>query len=380
MKFLIAPDSFKGSLTAVEAAHAIHQGLRAAWPTATFDLLPMADGGEGTVRALVAANQGSLVTTTTTGPLGSPVQSAYGLINHRQTAVIEVAAASGLGLMQGHLNPLTATSRGTGEQIIAALDHGAKTIIIGLGGSATNDGGAGLLQALGVHLRDRQHHELAPGGGQLDQLACIDARHIDPRIADTHFIVASDVTNPLTGPNGASTVFGPQKGANREMVRQLDHNLGHFGQLVEQVVARPVSTLTGSGAAGGIGMALLAFTPATMRAGVEIVLEATHFKQRVKSADIVITGEGRLDAQTQYGKTPFGVAKAAKATVPACTVIALTGSVAEDIVNLYDQIDAIFPIVAGADSLTHAIQVAGPNLTRTAANLGRLIKQLTAKK
>lgn len=380
MKFLIAPDSFKGSLTAVEVAHAIHQGLRAAWPTATFDLLPMADGGEGTVRALVAANQGSLVTTTTTGPLGSPVQSAYGLINHRQTAVIEVAAASGLGLMQGHLNPLTATSRGTGEQIIAALDHGAKTIIIGLGGSATNDGGAGLLQALGVHLRDRQHHELAPGGGQLDQLACIDARHIDPRIADTHFIVASDVTNPLTGPNGASTVFGPQKGANREMVRQLDHNLGHFGQLVEQVVARPVSTLTGSGAAGGIGMALLAFTPATMRAGVEIVLEATHFKQRVKSADIVITGEGRLDAQTQYGKTPFGVAKAAKATVPACTVIALTGSVAEDIVNLYDQIDAIFPIVAGADSLTHAIQVAGPNLTRTAANLGRLIKQLTAKK
>ena len=380
MKFLIAPDSFKGSLTAVEAAHAIHQGLRAAWPTATFDLLPMADGGEGTVRALVAANQGSLVTTTTTGPLGSPVQSAYGLINHRQTAVIEVAAASGLGLMQGHLNPLTATSRGTGEQIIAALDHGAKTIIIGLGGSATNDGGAGLLQALGVHLLDRHHHELAPGGGQLDQLACIDARHIDPRIADTHFIVASDVTNPLTGPNGASTVFGPQKGANREMVRQLDHNLRHFGQLVEQVVARPVSTLAGSGAAGGIGMALLAFTPATMRAGVEIVLEATHFKQRVKTADIVITGEGRLDAQTQYGKTPFGVAKAAKSTVPACTVIALTGNVAEDIGNLYDQIDAIFPIVAGADSLAHAIQVAGPNLTRTAANLGRLIKQLTAKK
>lgn len=373
MNFLIAPDSFKGSLSATDAAQAIQTGLQVALPTSHFTQLPMADGGEGTVAALVTANQGQFIHTQATGPNGTPVNATYGLIDDQRTAVIEVAAASGLTLSQLPYTPLTATSRGTGELIVDALDRGVETIIIGLGGSATNDGGAGLLQALGVHLWDRHHSELAAGGGALRELVKIDADNIDPRLRHTTLIIASDVTNPLVGTNGASAVFGPQKGADKAMVRQLDANLTHFGTLIGQLVGHDVLQLPGGGAAGGIGMALLAMTSATMHAGTDIVLQANHFSDYAVNADFVITGEGQIDFQTKFGKTPYGVAQAAKQANPTTTVLALAGNVGSGIDSLYDAIDAAFPIIPGVCTLPEAIDQAGPNLMRTATNLGRLI-------
>jgi len=313
MKIVIAPDSFKESLSAFQAARAIEKGFRDVFPEAEYVLIPMADGGEGTVQSLVDATGGTVIEKRVTGPLGEPVDAFFGLLGDGKTAVIEMAAASGLHLVPNEKrNPLLTTTRGTGELIRAALDKGVEHLIIGVGGSATNDGGAGMIQALGGRLLDQKRQEIAPGGGHLSELAEIDLSSLDSRLKKVKIDVACDVDNPLTGPNGASAVFGPQKGATPEMVRQLDENLSRFADVVEQTLEKPIRHVPGAGAAGGLGAGLLAFLDAELKRGVEIVLEAVQFQERVKDASLVITGEGRIDGQTISGKTPIGVAKAAK--------------------------------------------------------------------
>jgi glycerate kinase len=377
MKFVIAPDSFKGSLTAKEAAANIKRGLARIFPDADYELVPMADGGEGTVQSLVDATDGQLVTETVTGPLGTPVQAAYGMLGDGVTAVIEMSAASGIGFVNRETkNPLVATTYGTGELMVHALDRGATHIILGIGGSATNDGGAGMAQALGVSLRDAAGIELPFGGGALNQLATIDMSAIDHRIAATDIQIASDVTNPLVGDKGASAVFGPQKGATPAMVETLDANLAHYAQIIKETLGKDMANYPGAGAAGGLGAGLLAFTPAKMQRGIEIVINYTHLKERALGADFVFTGEGGIDFQTQYGKTPFGVAKAAKSVAPNAPVIVMAGNIGQDVDVLYsdDAIDAIFATPSGAKPLDQAIEDTNRDMADLAENIARLIK------
>lgn len=325
MKIIIAPDSFKESLTAMQVAEAIEQGFSEIFPQAEYIKLPMADGGEGTVESMVAATSGELVNVEVTGPLGAPVKAFYGWMGDGETAVIEMAAASGLHLVAPEQrNPLITTSYGTGELILAALNHGARKIILGIGGSATNDGGAGMMQALGVQLRDQQGKALTVGGAALAQLVDIDLSQLDDRLAQTDILVACDVDNPLCGAKGASAVFGPQKGATPERVQQLDAALQHYGEKIEQVTGKSVINVAGAGAAGGMGAALFGLLNARLQPGIEIVTEALKLAATVQNADLVITGEGRIDSQTIYGKTPVGVARVAKRfDIP---VIAIAGS------------------------------------------------------
>ena len=330
MKIVIAPDSFKGSLTARQAADAIERGVRRVIPDADIIPIPMADGGEGTVRALVDATGGRLISTHVTGPLGEPVAATYGILGDGTTAVIEMAEAAGLHLVGTTPDPLRATTRGVGELILDALGHGAERIIVGLGGSATNDGGAGMAQALGVRLLDADGRNLPGGGAALANLVRIDCTGLDSRIARTPIVLASDVTNPLTGPDGASAVFGPQKGATPAMVEQLDRALNRYAAVVRRDTGRSVDAIPGAGAAGGLGAGFLAFTDATMRSGVDLVTETVGLKERAVGADYCFTGEGRIDGQTQYGKTPMGVARAVREVAPSCRVIALAGSIGED--------------------------------------------------
>ncbi|MEW8987725.1 MAG: glycerate kinase, partial [Bacillus sp. (in: firmicutes)] len=329
MKIVIAPDSFKESLTALEAANAIERGFKSIFPNAVYHKMPMADGGEGTVQSLVDATNGTIEERIVTGPLGNPVKSFFGLMGDGKTAVIEMAAASGLHLVpMEKRNPLVTSTRGTGELISAALDLGVKHIIIGIGGSATNDGGAGMIQALGAKLLDEEGETIGPGGGALSQIATVDLSGLDNRLKDVHIDVACDVDNPLTGPRGASAIFGPQKGATPEMVKLLDKNLSHFADVIEKALGKSFRDIEGAGAAGGLGASLLAFLNADLKRGIDIVLHAMNFESVVKDADLVITGEGRIDSQTVYGKTPIGVAKAAKKYgVP---VIGLAGSISQD--------------------------------------------------
>ncbi len=352
MKFVIAPDSFKGGLTAKEAAHAMATGIRRVFPDADYALVPMADGGEGTVQSLVDATNGRLVTATVTGPLGDPVTAQYGLLGDGHTAVIEMAAASGIQFVddQTH-NPLVTTTYGTGELIRAALAQGVDKIILGIGGSATNDGGAGMAQAVGVHLRDAAGHELPFGGAALANLATIDLSERDPLLDDVELLIASDVTNPLVGDTGASAVFGPQKGATPAMVATLDAALAHYADVIHTQVGPDLAQAPGAGAAGGLGAGLMAFTHATMAHGIDIVVEYSGLRQQAADADFVFTGEGGIDFQTQYGKTPYGVAQVTKAVTPDAPVIVLAGNVGKDVDVLYrhDAIDAIFCTVAGAN-------------------------------
>jgi glycerate 2-kinase len=374
LKIVIAPDSFKESLTAVQVAESIEKGFRTIFPDAEIIKVPMADGGEGTVKSLVDATNGKVVEKTVTGPLGEPVQAFFGLLGNGKTAVIEMAAASGLHLVPlNKRNPLVTTTRGTGELIADALEKGVEHIIIGIGGSATNDGGAGMVRALGAKLLDEKGHEIGEGGGSLDQLASIDVSGMDPRLQHVKIEVACDVDNPLTGERGASAIFGPQKGATPEMVRQLDQNLEHYAKIIEKDLRISIAKIPGSGAAGGLGGGLLAFLSAELKRGVDIVIEATNLREHVKDASLVITGEGKIDSQTIYGKTPIGVAKVAKKHgVP---VIAIAGNVARDseIVRDYG-IDAVFSIVPGVVPLSDAFEHAAEYVERVAANIASLLK------
>lgn len=375
MKIVIAPDSFKGCMTAQQAAQAIAEGVRKAIPDAQLELVPMADGGEGTVQSLVDATGGSFITETVTGPLGAPVEARYGLLGNGETAVIEMAAASGINFVDERTrNPLITTTYGTGELVKDALSRGVTQIIVGLGGSATNDGGAGMAQALGVRLLDADGNELPFGGAVLANLAAIDTSHIDSRLQNVEMLLASDVTNPLTGERGASAVFGPQKGATPQMVQQLDAALHHYAQIIERDTGKSVENIPGAGAAGGLGAGFLAFTNAQMRSGISLVVEATHLKERARDAAYCFTGEGGIDAQTHYGKTPMGVAQAVKESAPDCTLIALAGNVGEGTDVLYgDGIDAILGIVPGAVTLSDALAHGRENLERTAQNVARII-------
>ena len=374
MKIVIAPDSFKESLTAMEVAEAIEKGMKQVLPDAEYIKIPMADGGEGTVQSLVDATGGKMVFQTVTGPLGERVNAFFGMLGDGKTAVIEMAAASGLHLVPNEKrNPLLTMTTGTGELILAALDHGAQHIIIGIGGSATNDGGAGMAKALGIKLLDETGKEIGDGGGSLNQLAKIDCIAMDPRLKTIKIDVACDVDNPLTGERGASAIFGPQKGATPEMVVQLDANLGHFAEIIERDLTKKINDIAGSGAAGGLGGGLLAFLPAELKRGVDIVIEATGLADIAADADLVITGEGKIDRQTIYGKTPIGVAQIAKKYgVP---VIALAGNVAEDSKIVHEHgIDALFSIIPGIISLENAFENAGKYVENTAANIAAVWK------
>ncbi|MGL1832634.1 glycerate kinase [Rhodocyclaceae bacterium SMB388] len=369
MKIVIAPDSYKESLSALEVAHAIETGFRQVFPHAEYVLMPVADGGEGTVDAMVAATGGRRIEVAVTGPLGEQVTGFYGLTGDGTTAVIEMAAASGLALVpSAQRDPLRASSRGTGELILAALDAGARRFILGIGGSATNDGGAGMAQALGARLLDGDGAELVAGGGALERLARIDLGTLDPRLAHCTIDVACDVDNPLTGPRGASAVFGPQKGANPDMVERLDTALAHFARIVERDTGVAVAEVPGSGAAGGMGAAMLAFLGARLRPGIDIVTEAVGLDHAVGDADLVITGEGRIDSQSIHGKTPIGVARVAKRhSVP---VIGIAGSLGADAAVVHAHgIDAVFSVLNRPCTLTKALHDARANVEIAARNI-----------
>jgi glycerate kinase len=377
MKIVIAPDSFKDSLSAQGVADAIALGLAEVWPDAQLIKCPMADGGEGTVESILAACEGQLRRTTVRGPLGTAVDAAWGWLPQSHTAIIEMAEASGLQLVApGKRDACTSSTFGTGELIRAALDAGAQRVILAIGGSATNDGGAGAMQALGVKLLDAQGQTLAPGGLALAQLAHIDLSEIDPRLNAVRFDIAADVNNPLCGPHGASAIFGPQKGASPDQVQQLDAALGHFARLCAQALGKDVKDEPGSGAAGGLGFAAKAFLDAQFKAGVEVVAELVGLAEAVKGADLVITGEGRFDAQTLRGKTPFGVARIAREQgVP---VIVIAGTLGEGYQDLYEHgIDAAFALASGPMTLEQACTEAPRLLRDRASDIARVWRMAT---
>jgi glycerate kinase len=374
MKIVIAPDSYKESLSAMQVATEIEAGFREIFPDAEYVKIPVADGGEGTVQAMIEATGGHRVELAATGPLGEPVQAFYGLTGGDVIAVIEMAAASGLELVPPALrNPLITTSFGTGELIRCALDAGARRFILGVGGSATNDGGAGMLQALGVRLLDGQGSELGPGGGELARLDRIDAAQLDQRIRDCVFDIACDVSNPLVGPQGASAIFGPQKGASAEMVRQLDANLRHFAEVILRDVGPDVAEVAGAGAGGGIAAAMMAFLDGRLRPGSEIVTDAVGLDQAVLDADLVITGEGRIDSQSVQGKTPVGVARVAQRHGK--PVIAVGGCLAADAGAVHGHgIDAIFSAVSRPCTVREALDAAAVNLRSAARNIAAALR------
>lgn len=375
MKIVIAPDSFKESLSALEAASAIEAGFREVFPDAVYVKVPVADGGEGTVEAMIAATGGRRIDLQATGPLGRPVAAFYGLTGGADTiAVIEMAAASGLELVApDERDPMRATSRGTGDLIRAALDAGARRFILGVGGSATNDGGAGMLQALGVGLFDAQGAQLAPGGAALAGLDRIDVSGLDPRIKQSLFEVACDVSNPLVGLLGASAIFGPQKGATPEMVAQLDANLRHYAAIIARDLGQDVADIPGAGAGGGIAAAMLVFLDGRLRPGSEIVTDAVGLDAAVVDADLVVTGEGRIDSQTVNGKTPIGVARVAQRHGK--PVIAIGGCLANDANAVHAHgIAATFSTVMKAGTVAEALAGARFNLHSAARNIAAAVK------
>ncbi|MDA0578675.1 MAG: glycerate kinase [Verrucomicrobia bacterium] len=369
----IAPDSFKGTLTAPAAAACMAGGLRKALPRAQFVLIPMADGGEGTVDALVAATDGSRLRCRARDPLGRSIRVVYGMTGDGRTAIIEMAAASGLLLLAPHeRNPLKTSTAGTGDMIRAALDRGVQRVLIGIGGSATNDGGTGMARALGVRFLDAAGRELPEGGGALGRLARIDMRGIDPRLKRVSVEVACDVTNALCGARGAAHVYGPQKGATPAMVRQLDANLRQLAAVIQRDLGIRILNLRGSGAAGGLGGGLRAFVGGQLRPGVEIVIDCVRLKERLRHCDLVITGEGRMDGQTVYGKAPVGVARVAKSL--GLPVIAICGSLGDRVARVHGVgIDAVFGTTAG-ELLEEALMAgARRRLRATAEEVGRLL-------
>ncbi|PNK63208.1 MULTISPECIES: glycerate kinase [Pantoea] len=374
MKIVIAPDSYKESLSASGVATAIEAGFREIFPDATYVKIPVADGGEGTVEAMVAATAGSIVNLRVTGPLGAPVDAFYGLSGDASTAFIEMAAASGLELVPAaQRDPLTTTSFGTGELIKSALDKGVGHIIIGIGGSATNDGGAGMMQALGARLLDAQQNEIGFGGGALPALTEIDISGLDARVRQCRFEVACDVTNPLTGRDGASAIFGPQKGATPQLVEQLDSALAHYAAIIQRDLDIDVLHIPGGGAAGGMGAALHAFCQADLRRGIEIVTEALGLAEQVKDASLVITGEGRIDSQSINGKVPIGVAQVAKRFNK--PVIGIAGSLTADVGVVHQHgLDAVFSVLYSICTLEEALTNAETNLRLAARNIAATLK------
>lgn len=378
MYIVVAPQSLKGSLDAPEVGEAIAEGIRRVWPGAEIRVVPVADGGEGTVRALVAATGGALRQARVTGPLGDPVTAEYGMFGgeqtqQTQTAVIEMAAASGLPLVPPERrDPRQTTTRGTGELMRAALDAGARRLLIGIGGSATNDGGAGMAQALGARLLDERGNELPAGGAALARLARIDVSGFDLRLKDVAVQVASDVTNPLCGPEGASAVYGPQKGATPDVVSELDAALAHYGELLKRDLGADVVNMPGAGAAGGLGAGLLAFAHAQLVPGAQLVLQTINFSQTVDGAALVFTAEGWLDSQTAYGKAVGAVAQTARQA--GARVVALAGSVTSDDAALSSLgIDAALSIGSGPMSLEESMANAPRLLADSAARAARLI-------
>lgn len=358
MRILIAPQSLKGSLSAAETGKAIAEGVRAVYPQAVIDIVPIADGGEGTVETLVDATNGQLIPVEVTGPLGEPVTAFFGYLGDGRTAAIEMAASSGLPLVPPERrDPRITTTYGVGELIRAALDRGSRHFIIGIGGSATNDGGAGMAQALGAELLDSDGQEIARGGAALAHLARISLEKMDTRIAECAFEVASDVTNPLCGPTGASAVYGPQKGATPQMVAELDAALARYAEIIERDLGRSVAEQAGAGAAGGLGAGLMAFLNATLSPGADIVLNAVKLPEHIQTAELVITAEGRLDMQTAYGKSVGAVAALAK--LHNLPVIAIAGGLGEEYYRVYQLgIDAIAVLPDGPLSLAQAMQQA----------------------
>jgi glycerate 2-kinase len=358
MKIVIAPDSWKDCMPSVRVAASMAQGIEAAGIDAEVVVKPMADGGQGTVRALVTATGGDIVRERVIGPLGSSVEAEFGLLGDGATAVVEMAAAAGLELVPiGQRNPLPTTTRGVGELLLAAAHLGVKRIILGIGGSATNDGGAGMLAAIGYRLLDRNGNMIEPTGGGLERLDRIESQTVDVRLKDIAIDVACDVTSPLLGPTGASAVFGPQKGANAEEVATLERNLAHYARIVERDLGRIVADVPGSGAAGGLGFGLLAGTNATLKRGVELVIEATRLEDPLANADLCLTGEGSLDSQTAFGKTAVGVARVCSKLGVPCVVIA--GSVNPPLDELHAAgVTAFFSAVQRPVDLAEAIRLA----------------------
>jgi len=374
MKVLIAPDSFKESLSALEVARNIELGIKKVTPETTCFLLPMADGGEGTVQSLVDATEGQIIQARVHDPLMRKINRYYGMLGDGKTAIIEMASASGLGLLkEDERNPYITTTFGTGELIISALDQGCKEIMIGIGGSATNDGGMGMATALGVKFLDEHGDEVEQGGKQLIRIRNIDTSGMIAGLENVRIIIASDVSNPLTGKNGASTVYGPQKGASSDQVKALDTGLDHYGNLIEEKFGMNVKSVPGSGAAGGLGAGLMTFLNAKMKPGFEIVKEITNLEEHIKDVDLVITGEGKIDFQTQYGKTPFGVAMTAKKYDK--PVIAIVGSIGENISVLYKKgFDSILSIIEKPCTLEYAMKHASALIQNAAERSMRMIQ------
>ena len=370
MNVIVAIDSLKGSLSSLQAGAAAKAGILRAIPDAIVSVKPVADGGEGTVTALVSGLSGRSVTIAVTGPLGETVEATYGILPDH-TAVIEMAEAAGLPLVPAEKrNPMNTTTYGVGEMILHALDEGCRNFIIGIGGSATNDGGTGMLRALGCRFRKADGSEIALGAQELSELATIETEALDPRLKESHFSIACDVTNPLCGPSGASYIFAPQKGADPATVQKLDAVLAHLADMTAVTLGTDLRDQPGAGAAGGLGFAFASYLNGTLRPGVDIVLDAVLPESELRAADIVVTGEGRFDGQTAMGKAPVGIARRAKAC--GCKVIVLAGSVEHSGARATQQnpplIDAVFPILPGAMTLEEAMQedVAYENMEYTA--------------
>lgn len=372
MKIIIAPDSFKGSVSAIDVAKNIEIAIHAVEPSTQTVIMPVADGGEGTVDAIASCVAAEIHNIKVCGPMKEEAQGYYATIENGMTAVIEMAQASGLPMVPVEKrNPWYATTYGTGQMIKDALDRGVKKIIIGIGGSATNDGGAGALMALGASFLDAEGNELDLGGGALSKLTTLDLSQFDKRIFETEIVVACDVTNPLTGPMGASYIYGPQKGANPEMVAQLDAALEHFAEVSKEVLGEDFSVCPGAGAAGGLGFALLAFCKAKFAAGIDIVLDVCGFEKELESADLVITGEGRIDGQSVCGKVLYGIGMRAKEqNVP---VVAIGGGVKEESEALLDcGISAMFSIANGPMTLEYAMEHGAELIRQVAKNIMRV--------
>ena len=373
MKIVIAPQAFKGSLSALNVANAVQKGVRRIFPDAQILTCPVADGGDGTLETLVESSGGKIMETNVADPTGKPIVAQWGAMGDGNTAVIEMARTSGLALLTlEERDPLNATTYGLGEIIVSALNKGFRKFIVGIGGSATNDAGAGMAQALGIKLMDREGRNLVFGGAALQNLSVIDTSSIDQRVLESNFQIACDVNNPLTGPEGASAVYGPQKGATEENVRQLDSALGVFAEVAKRDLGKDISNLEGAGAAGGLGAGMIAFVEGHLRAGVDIVLDTVNLAEKLESADLVITGEGSIDFQTVYNKAPIGVARMAKARgIP---TIGISGMLGENYQIVHNHgIDAALSIANGPISLEESLQNAPSLISEAVEESLRLI-------
>ena len=374
MRVVVAMDSFKGTFSSKEVGEFVKRGIKVVYPDAIVEVFLVADGGEGTLDAIIFQTHGQYINVKVNAPLGNQINAKYGIVDSN-IAIIEMAEASGLGLVpEDKRNPLITSSFGTGQLIKDALDYGCKKIIIGIGGSATNDGGIGLLKALGIRFLDKNGFDIGDGGGALELLTKIDATMLDKRLADTEVLVACDVSNPLCGEQGASSVYGPQKGATPEMISKLDENLHHFSSLVTQTFSIDNANIHGSGAAGGVGYALITFCNASLQRGIDIVIETVKIEEAIKNADIVITGEGRIDAQSLYGKTPIGLAKIAKKHGKPIFVIA--GSIGDNSHLLYDYFDSVLSSVVSPATLEDIIDNSQQLIEDTAERLFRIIRAI----